>query len=46
MDGNAVAYEPLPSSFDWKKIQADVIELGEGLNCDVDFKPDPEAKTP
>jgi len=46
MNGNAVAYEPLPSSFDWKKIRADIIELGEGLNCDIDFKPDPEAKTP
>jgi len=45
MNGNAVAYEPLPSSFDWRKIQAEVAELGEGLNCDVDFKPVSEART-
>jgi len=37
MEGRAVAYEPLASNFDWKKIRRELEELGESLNCDIEF---------
>lgn len=38
MEGRAVAYEPLSSNFDWKKIQEELQEMGESINCDVEFE--------
>ena len=38
MEGKAVAYEPLSSTFDWTKIQEELQELGESMNCDVEFE--------
>ena len=40
MEGRAVAYEPLASNFDWNKIKEELQELGESLNCDVEFEND------
>lgn len=37
MEGRAVAYHPLASHFDWTKIREELQELGESLNCDVEF---------
>ena len=37
MEGRAVAYEPLASNFDWTKIRDELQELGENMNCDVEF---------
>jgi glycine cleavage system transcriptional repressor len=37
MEGKAVAYQPLASHFDHKKIGEELQELGDSLNCDVDF---------
>ena len=37
MEGSAVAYEPLASNFDWTKIGEELQELGESMNCDVEF---------
>ena len=37
MEGRAVAYEPLASNFDWTKIREELQELGESMNCDVEF---------
>lgn len=37
MEGRAVAYEPLASNFDWTKIRDELQELGESMNCDVEF---------
>ena len=38
VEGRAVAYEPLASNFDWKKIQEELQEMGESINCDVEFE--------
>ena len=38
VEGRAVAYEPLTSNFDWMKIKEELKELGESLNCDVEFE--------
>ena len=38
VEGRAVAYEPLSSNFDWKKIQEELQEMGESINCDVEFE--------
>ncbi|KAL7464387.1 hypothetical protein ACHAXS_004727 [Conticribra weissflogii] len=38
MEGRAVAHEPLASEFDWIKINAELQEMGESMNCDVEFK--------
>lgn len=38
MEGTAVAYEPLTSNFDWRKIREGLKEMGEGMNCDVEFE--------
>lgn len=38
MEGRAVAYEPLSSNFDWEKIQEELQEMGESINCDVEFE--------
>ena len=38
MEGRAVAYQPLASHFDWKKIRDELQELGESMNCDVEFR--------
>ncbi|KAL7541562.1 hypothetical protein ACHAXR_012800, partial [Thalassiosira sp. AJA248-18] len=38
MEGKAVAYEPLSSKFDWIKIQEELQELGDSMNCDVEFQ--------
>eukprot|EP01083_Nonionella_stella_P014198 39925_1 len=38
MEGKAVAYEPLSSTFDWTKLQEELQELGESINCDVEFE--------
>lgn len=40
MEGRAVAYEPLASTFDWTKIREELQELGESMNCDVEFQDD------
>eukprot|EP01082_Thalassiosira_pseudonana_P010686 g9474.t1 g9474 contig37:35238-35739(-) len=37
MEGKAVAYQPLASNFDWKKIKEELVEMGESMNCDVEF---------
>jgi hypothetical protein len=37
MEGMTVAYKPLASHFDWEKIRDELVELGEDLNCDVEF---------
>ena len=37
MEGKAVAYLPLASHFDHKQIGGELNELGESLNCDVEF---------
>ncbi|KAL7512701.1 hypothetical protein ACHAXN_009773 [Cyclotella atomus] len=37
MEGRAVAYQPLASHFDHKKIGEELQELGDSLNCDVVF---------
>ena len=37
MEGRAVAYEPLASHFDGAKIKEELEELGESMNCDVEF---------
>lgn len=37
MEGKAVAYEPLSSSFDWSRINDELQELGDSMNCDVEF---------
>lgn len=34
----AIAYEPLSSNFDWTKIQEELQELGDSMNCDVELK--------
>lgn len=38
VEGKAVAYEPLSSNFDWVKIQDELQELGESMNCDVELE--------
>ena len=38
VEGRAVAYEPLASNFDWVKVRDELEELGESMNCDVDFE--------
>jgi glycine cleavage system regulatory protein len=35
MRGVAIALAPLPKTFDIVKIKADLVELGDSLNCDV-----------
>jgi len=37
MEGKSVAYEPLASNFDWLKIKEELQEMGESMNCDVEF---------
>mmetsp|Transcript_56133 Transcript_56133/g.119356 ORF Transcript_56133/g.119356 Transcript_56133/m.119356 type:complete len:226 (-) Transcript_56133:216-893(-) len=37
MEGRVVAYEPLTSNFDWSKIRAELQDMGESMNCDVEF---------
>ena len=37
MEGRAVAYEPLASNFDWLKIRDELEDMGDSMNCDVDF---------
>ena len=37
VEGKSVAYEPLASNFEWTKIREELEELGESLNCDVEF---------
>lgn len=37
MEGQAVAYHPVASHFEWTKIRDELQELGESLNCDVEF---------
>jgi len=37
VEGRSVAYEPLSSNFDWTKIREELKELGDSLNCDVEF---------
>lgn len=38
MEGRAVAYEPLATNFNWVKIRDELQELGESMNCDVEFE--------
>ena len=38
MEGRAVAYEPLTSNFDYLKIEEELQEMGESMNCDVEFE--------
>ena len=38
MEGIAIAYEPLASNFDWKKIREELQEMGDSMNCDVEFE--------
>jgi len=38
VEGRAVAYEPLASHFDWMKIGEELKNLGESMNCDVEFQ--------
>ena len=38
MEGRAIAYEPLASNFDWLKIREELQDLGDSMNCDVDFE--------
>jgi len=40
VEGRAVAYEPMSSTFDWTKIREELQELGESMNCDVEFQED------
>ena len=37
VEGRSVAYEPLASNFEWTKIQEELKELGDSLNCDIEF---------
>ena len=37
VEGRSVAYEPLSSNFEWTKIREELKELGDSLNCDVEF---------
>ena len=38
MEGRSVAYEPLASNFDWEKIREELAELGNLMNCDIEFE--------
>ena len=38
LEGEAVAYHPLASNFDWIKIDEELQVLGENFNCDVEFE--------
>jgi len=38
MEGRAIAYEPLASNFDYSKVKQQLQELGESINCDVEFE--------
>ena len=37
MEGEAVAYHPLATHFDWIRVNDELQELGDSLNCDVEF---------
>ena len=37
VEGRSVAYEPLASNFEWTKIREELKELGDSLNCDIEF---------
>eukprot|EP00573_Skeletonema_grethae_P000496 CAMPEP_0201689488 /NCGR_PEP_ID=MMETSP0578-20130828/3059_1 /ASSEMBLY_ACC=CAM_ASM_000663 /TAXON_ID=267565 /ORGANISM="Skeletonema grethea, Strain CCMP 1804" /LENGTH=139 /DNA_ID=CAMNT_0048174139 /DNA_START=335 /DNA_END=754 /DNA_ORIENTATION=- len=37
VEGRSVAYEPLSSNFEWTKIREELKELGDSLNCDIEF---------
>lgn len=45
MLGRTVAYEPLASHFDWQKIQAELQDLGDSMNCDIEFRDTTESST-
>ena len=38
VEGTSVAYEPLASNFEWTKIREELKELGDSLNCDIEFE--------
>ena len=37
MEGRALGYEPLASGFELEKVRNELVELGESLNCDIEF---------
>jgi glycine cleavage system transcriptional repressor len=37
MEGRALGYEPLASGFEMGKVRDELMELGESLNCDIEF---------
>jgi len=37
VEGKSVAYEPLASNFEWTKIREELKQLGDSLNCDIEF---------
>ena len=37
MAGRALGYEPLASGFELEKVRNELVELGESLNCDIEF---------
>jgi hypothetical protein len=38
VEGQAIAYAPLAAHFDASKIEEQLQELGESLNCDIEFE--------
>jgi glycine cleavage system transcriptional repressor len=37
MEGRVLGYEPLASGFEMGKVRDELMELGESLNCDIEF---------